>query len=281
MIVAEEFAQQASIAELTLRYEKRDGRSVITQRHHHGPLLVQKPFYPEGDAVCHSIIVHPPGGIVAGDRLSINVNVAAGAHALITTPGATKWYRSEGELAEQQVTLKVAAGTSLEWLPQEAIVFNSTRARQTVCVELAEDAHYLAWDILVFGRIAAQERFEQGRYEQAWQVTRNGVPLWLERGQIFGSSAMLTSPVGLAGCPVVATLVAVGNAPNAALIAACRAIAVGDGAHAAISALPQVLTVRYLGHRVEDAKSFLQSLWRELRPHYFGRAVQTPRIWST
>ena len=95
MIVAEEFAQQASIAELTLRYEKRDGRSVITQRRHYGPLLVQKPFYPEGDVVCHSIIVHPPGGIVAGDRLAIHVTLESGAHALITTPGATKWYRSE------------------------------------------------------------------------------------------------------------------------------------------------------------------------------------------
>ncbi len=281
MIVAEEFAQQASIAELTLRYEKRDGRSVITQRRHYGPLRVQKPFYPEGDAVCHSIIVHPPGGIVAGDRLAIHVTLESDAHALITTPGATKWYRSEGDLAEQQVTLKVAAGASLEWLPQEAIVFNSARARQSICVELAEGAHYLAWDILVLGRIAAQERFAQGRYEQAWRVSRNGVPLWLERGQISGNSAMLNSPVGLAGCPVVATLVAVSNAQNAALVGACRAIAVGDGARVAISALPQVLTARYLGHRVEDAKSFLQSLWRELRPHYFGRAVQTPRIWST
>ena len=281
MIVAEEFAQRTWEAELTLRYEKRDGRSVLAQRQHHGPLVVQKPFYPEGDAVCHSIIVHPPGGIVAGDRLSINVNVAAGAHALITTPGATKWYRSEGALAEQHVTLKVAAGASLEWLPQEAIVFNSTRARQTIAVELAEDAAYFAWDILVLGRIASHERFAQGRYEQAWRVTRNGVPVWLERGQVTGNSSMLSSPVGLAGCPVLATLIAVGNAPSAALVAACRAIAPDDGARSAISALPQVLTARYLGHRVEDAKNFLQSLWRELRPHYFGRSVQTPRIWST
>ena len=281
MIVAEEFAQRTWEAELTLCYEQRAQRSVLTQRQHRGPLVVQKPFYPEGDAVCHSIIVHPPGGIVAGDRLSINVNVAAGAHALITTPGATKWYRSEGALAEQHIALQVAPGARLEWLPQEAIVFNSARARQTIAVELADDARYVGWDILVLGRIASQERLTQGHYEQAWRVTRNGVPLWLERGQIAGNSTLLTSPVGLAGCPVLAILIAVGNAPNAALVAACRAIAASDGAQVAISALPHVLTARYLGHRVEDAKSFLQSIWRELRPHYFGRAVQTPRIWST
>ena len=281
MIVAAEFAPQASQAELTLRYEKRDGRSVLAQRRHHGPLLVQKPFYPEGDEVCHSVIVHPPGGIVAGDRLDIHVAVEPNAHALITTPGATKWYRSDGALAEQHVSITVGSGARLEWFPQEAIVFNSARARQTICVELADDARYLAWDILMLGRIAAQERYTAGRYQQDWRITRDGMPLWLERGVISGNSSLLNSPIGLAGCPVIATLIAVGTAPNAALVAACRAITAGAEARVAITALPCVLSARYLGHQVEDAKNFLQSIWRELRPHYVGRAVQTPRIWST
>ena len=281
MIVAEEFAQQTWEAELTLHYAKLDGRSILTQRRHRGPLLVQKPFYPEGNEVCHSVIVHPPGGIAAGDRLGINLSVETDAHALITTPGATKWYRSEGALAEQHIALKLAAGARLEWLPQEAIVFNSARARQTIAVELADDARYLAWDILVLGRIASQERLTQGHYEQAWRVTRNGVPLWLERGRIQGGARLMESPIGLAGYPVVATLIAVGNAPNAALVAASRAVPVGANARVAITALPDVLSVRYLGHRVEDARNFLLSIWRELRPHYFERTVQTPRIWST
>jgi len=281
VIVADEFADRTWEAELTLRYERLDGRSVVTQRRHKGPLLVQKPFYPEGDEVCHSIVVHPPGGIVAGDRLGINLTVDIDAHALITTPGATKRYGSDGALAEQHIALKLAPGARLEWLPQEAIVFNSARARQSVSVELADDARYLGWDILVLGRIASQERLTDGHYEQAFKVSRNGVPLWLERGAIAGNSMKLTSPVGLAGCPVVATLIAVGNAPNAALVAACRAIVVSAGGRVAITAMPQVLIARYLGHRVEDAKNFLQFIWRELRPHYFGRAVQTPRIWAT
>ena len=281
MIVAEEFARQSNDAELSLRYEQQHGRSVLVQRSHHGPLVVQKPFYPEGDEVCHSIIVHPPGGIVAGDRLGIHVTVEKNAHALITTPGATKWYRSEGALAEQHVSLNVAPGARLEWLPQEAIVFNSARARQTISVELAGDAAYLGWDILVLGRIASQENFSEGCYEQAWQVKRNGLPLWLERGRIQGGSRLMESPVGLAGYPVAATLIAVGNAPNAALVAASRAVPTGMNARVAITALPEVLSVRYLGQRVEDARNFLLSIWRELRPHYFGRTVQMPRIWST
>ena len=106
-------------------------------------------------------------------------------------------------------------------------------------MELADDdAPYIAWDILVLGRIESQERLTQGHYEQAWRVTRNGVSLWLEQGRIEGSSTRLTSRIGLAGCPVVATLIAVGNAPNAALVAACRAIGVSSGARAAITAMP-------------------------------------------
>jgi urease accessory protein len=281
VIVAEEFARQTWEAELALRYENVDGRSVLTQRQHRGPLLVQKAFYPEGDAVCHSIIVHPPGGIVAGDRLSINAAIEANAHALITTPGATKWYRSEGALAEQHVTLRLAPGARLEWLPQEAMVYNSARARQSVAIDLAEDARYLGWDILMFGRIASNERFAIGRYEQALSVTKMGVPLWLERGHVDAGSNMMISPIGLAGYRVVATLIAAGTAPSAALVAACRAIGVGGGARSAITCLPQLLIARYLGDRVADAKNFLQCVWRELRPHYFGRTAQTPRIWST
>jgi urease accessory protein len=281
VIVADEFAQCAHDAELTLRYEKQIGRSTLVRREHYGPLVVQKPFYPEGDAVCHSIIVHPPGGIVAGDRLRIDVTVESDAHALITTPGATKWYRSDAALAEQHITLNVASGGCLEWLPQEAIVFDSARGRQTIRVELADGARYLGWDILVLGRSASQEKFNRGCYQQAWHITRNGAPLWLERGRIEGGSRLMDSPVGLAGCSVTATLIAVGDAPGAALVAALRAVTVGANTHAAVTALSQVLIVRFLGHRVEDAKNFLQSIWQELRPHYFGRAAQTPRIWST
>ncbi len=281
MIVAEEFAQTAQDAELTLRYQNQSGRSTLVRREHYGPLVVQKPFYPEGEDVCHSIIVHPPGGIVAGDRLRINIDVEENAHALITTPGATKWYRSEGELAQQAVALNVASGAALEWLPQEAIVFNSAKARQSIDVSLGDNSRYLGWDILMLGRTASQEKFVDGIYHQAWHITRNGMPLWLERGRIDGGSRLLASAAGLADCSVVATLIAVGNAPNAALVEALRAVPVSGEGRVGITALPELISVRYLGHRVEAAKSFLQSMWRELRPHYFGRAVQTPRIWST
>jgi urease accessory protein len=281
VIVAEAFAPPNVEGSLALRYAKRGERSLLVERKHYGPLVVQKSFYPEGDGVCHNIIVHPPGGIAAGDRLQLNIAVEANAHAFVTTPGATKWYRSEGAIAEQSIAIKMAHGGSIEWLPQEAIVFNSAQARQSIDVELADNSTFLGWDILVLGRLASRENFTDGCYAQGWKISRDGVPLWLERGRIEAGTRMIESQVGLAAQPVVATMIAVGNAPNAALVAALRAIPASEKAKIAITALPEVLCIRYLGTRVEDAKNYLQSIWCALRPHYVSRAAQLPRIWST
>ncbi len=281
MIVKEVFAPTNVEGSLALSYAKQGERSLLVERKHYGPLVVQKSFYPEGEGVCHNIIVHPPGGIAAGDRLQLSIDVQNNAHAFITTPGATKWYRSEGAIAEQRIAMKVAEGAALEWLPQEAIVFNSAQVRQSIAVELADNSTFLGWDILVLGRLASQETFLDGCYAQAWKISRDGVPLWLERGQIDAGTRIMESQVGLAAKPVVATMIAVGNAPNATMVAALRGIPASEKARIGITALPEVLCVRYLGTRVEDAKNYFQSIWCALRPHYVARAAQLPRIWST
>ena len=79
---------------------------------------------PKAGSICHAIVLHPPAGICGGDQLHIDVEVGAEAQALLTTPGAGKWYRSAGALAEQVVNLKVSRGGTAEWLPQESIVFD-------------------------------------------------------------------------------------------------------------------------------------------------------------
>lgn len=258
-------------AELRLGFEHRDGRTVLADRRHDGPLVVQKALYPEGGAVCHAIVVHPPAGIAGGDELQLSVRAAEGAHALLTTPGAGKWYRSAGAWAAQNLRFDVSG--ALEWLPQETIVFDGATAQLETEVRLRAGARYLGWEILCLGRTGAGERFGKGELRLNSRLYRDDKLLWLERGRLAGGGALLDSPAGLQGMPVCATLVASGVRFDPA---ACREI---EGV--AVTQLPGVLVARYLGDSGEQAKRQFAKLWAVLRPALFGRDAQPLRIWST
>jgi urease accessory protein len=255
-----------------LRYEKRDARTVLASRRHDGPLVVQKALYPEGDGVCHSLIVHPPAGIAGGDELVLDVEAGARAHALLTTPGAAKWYRSAGPWAKQQLRLEAKAGACLEWLPQETILFDGSLASMRTSIALAAGASYIGWEILCFGRTGSGERYEHGRCRVATDIAREGVPLWRERGDVA-----LESAVAIGRRSVCGTLLAVAEFSDD-LLAACRAAAPRQGA---VTRLPQLLVARYLGDSGEAAREWFASLWRLLRPAMTGREAVDPRIWRT
>ncbi|HKQ31108.1 MAG TPA: urease accessory protein UreD [Burkholderiales bacterium] len=267
-------------AELALEYEFRNGRTVLAARRHDGPLVVQKPFYPEGDAVCHNIIVHPPAGIAGGDALTIGASVGGGAATLLTTPGAGKWYRSAGPWAEQRIRFDVAAGASLEWLPQETIVFDGALAqlRNEVC--LTGDARYIGWEILCLGRTGSGESFTRGECRTRTLVRRDGRPLWLERARIEGGGDALTSTAVLAGHPIAGTLVATAPMIERDVLLACREPKPVSG-EGAVTSMPGLLVARYLGASSEAAKNYFTQLWRILRPALTGRTANEPRIWRT
>ena len=105
----EKFLDAEWKAQLDLKFSKSGNRTILSHRKHYGPLQVQKPFYPELNGTCHVYILHPPGGMVGGDRLNIYVDVNSNAHALITTPAAGKFYRSAGPVARQEQIIKVAS----------------------------------------------------------------------------------------------------------------------------------------------------------------------------
>jgi urease accessory protein len=272
MQLAEPVAQSWK-AGLRLAFERREARTVLADRRHDGPLVVQKPLYPEGDAVCHAIVVHPPAGMAGGDELELGVRAGAAAHALLTTPGAGKWYRSAGPEASQRLRFEVDG--ALEWLPQETIVFDGARARLQTEVRLRGDARYLGWEILCLGRTGSGETFDRGELRLSTKLYRDGRLLWLERGCIEGGGTLLDSPAGLQGKPVCATLVAASSFPMVDL-AACREVE-----SLAVTQLPGVLVARYLGHSSEQAKRLFAQLWAVLRPALFGREARAPRIWST
>lgn len=267
-------------ARLALRFARRDARTVLVAREHDGPLVVQKPLYPEGDQVCHAIIVHPPAGIVGGDSLELLAQADDNAHVLLTTPGAGKWYRSAGMAAAQRLSFTLAPGACLEWLPQESILFDGARAGMQTDVALTGDAGYVGWEILCLGRTGSGEQFTRGECRMRTSVTRNGRPLWWERGSIIAGSGSQHSPTGLDGHTVTATMIGVGRSLDAEHFAATRAIAPRAGV-AGVTQLPDVWIARYLGDSSEAAREYFLALWHIVRPALIGRAAAVPRIWRT
>ena len=264
-------------ARLGLGFGNRSGTTRLVRREHAGPLRVQKALYPEDPSICHAIVVHPPGGVVGGDQLRIDAQVEPGAHALLTSPGAAKWYRANGRRSAMTVLLDVAAGGSLEWLPQESIFFDHADVQLGQRISLAADALYIGCEILCLGRQAAGERFNHGSIRQQTTITRAGRLLWWEHGAL--TPALAASPLGLAGKTVCATMIAVGGRLPAPVLAALRGLR--DDRLFGVSQLPEVLTVRYLGDDSEEARELMLEAWRLLRPALLGRQPCELRSWRT
>ena len=267
-------------ARLALEFERREARTVLASRVHDGPLVVQKPLYPEGGEVCHAIVVHPPAGVAGGDELMIDVRARAGASAFLTTPGAGKWYRSAGAWASQDVKLAVERGATLEWLPQEAIVYEGARASLGLEARLEHDARLVAWDIVCFGRTLSGERFERGWLRTRTRVVRDGRLAWSERGRVEPGGALAASPAGLDGNPVMGTMVIAAPGIEDAWLGEARAAIPREG-KAAATRLPGVLLARFLGRSAEAAREHFGAIWRQLREPVLGRAALEPRIWRT
>jgi len=264
-------------ASLALGYARAGAATRLVQRAHSGPLRVQKAFYPEGEAVCHNILLHPPAGIAGGDELSIDITASAASHALLTTPGAAKWYRANGRPAWQRVRIVAGPDARVEWLPQETIFFDATDAHLVHEVDLAPGARYLGCDVLCFGRSASGERFASGTVRQQLQVRQAGRLLWWDQGLLHGGSSAMQSPHVLGGATVCATLLAAGRSADAALLAQLRALDPALGA----TALKSVLVLRYLGHDAEQARKLMALAWQTMRPYWMERPATELRIWNT
>lgn len=266
--------------ELSLGYERRGSRTVLTRRVHRGPLVVQKPLYPEADPICQSIVIHSPAGVVGGDQLALDVRVGAGAWAQLTTPGAAKWYRSAGTPARQSIAFTVDADATLEWLPQETIVFDGALAALETRIVLHQDARLLGWDVICLGRRLAGETFRHGRLRHEVVVIRDGRRLWTERALLAGDAPLLRAAVGLHGAPVFGTFFAAASRVPDDLVLACREVTCDNG-ESGVTRLPGLLLARYRGASPESARQYFAALWARARPLLTDRAALPPRIWST
>lgn len=264
-------------AQLALGFRAVGDRTVLAERRHQGPLAVQRPFYPEGD-VCHVYVLHPPGGVVGGDIIDIDIRAGQGSHALLTTPGATKFYRSGGERAHQQQTLVVDDGAVLEWLPQENIFFPGADVALDTRVELHGDARLALSEIQCLGRPVIGEAFDGGHIDSRLAIRRDGRPLLLERLRVRPDNRCRLSL--MAGMPVGGTLV-LSHASDVD-VDACRDLLFASGTdYAGATLVEDLLVVRYLGNSTERAHQLFRAVWQLLRPAILGRAPSPPRIWAT
>ncbi|QTF06782.1 urease accessory protein UreD [Brenneria izadpanahii] len=260
-------------ASLYLGLRRQPGRTIVAERRHSGPLLIQRPFYPEGET-CHVYLLHPPGGVVGGDRLGAEIRLEQDARALITTPGATKFYRSAGETALLQQTFRLASGSCLEWLPQDTIVFPGAKAQVDTCFYLEENARLIAWETFCLGRPVMRERFASGELKTRLRVLRNGELTLHETLRILDGDLDC-----IAGHALVGTMLMTPAGPET--LEQARALLASSAAPAGATLLGELLVVRMLAGDNRQMQSLQQTLWFGLRSAIVGMPPLPPRIWST
>lgn len=275
-------------ARLNIVLAKKAGKTVPVHVSHEGPLRIQRPFYPEGESLCHLYLLHPPGGMVTGDALNMCVTLEKGAHALVTTPSAGKVYRADTSLRKQrqQVELQLQAGAVLEWLPQETILFNGARGEVSTTLQLAENSRALLWDVVCLGRPASGELFDSGHLVQKLLLRRGDQTIYRERNFFAGGSALLSQPWGMRGQPVSGTCIAtcVLEEPALTELREILLAVIGEGVMA-VSQVDQCLLARYLGPSAEECRKGFEAVRAKVRP-LLDKSVEAndaarPRIWNT
>ena len=271
-------------AQLHLQYQLRSDK-VVAKYKHIGPLRVLQSLYPEGNAICHNVLVHPPGGLVGGDTLELHVALDAGTQALVTTPGASRFYRSDGPLAAQRTHLKAAKGARLQWLPLEAIAYSGCNAENRTTVQLEPGAEAMGWDVCALGLPLAQQPFESGELLQHFEL--HGA--WQEHARIAANDTrLLDGPAGMAGHRCMATFWFVSGQPLTrerrahALETARTVIETNPLARTAgaTSPHPQVVAVRVLAPVVEPAMALLRAVRLQWLQTLWNQAPLQPRIWA-
>ncbi|OEF24299.1 urease accessory protein ureD [Vibrio rumoiensis 1S-45] len=279
-------------AELVLGFSDRGDKTVVSHKTQLGPLAIQRPLYPEGD-VCHTYLLHPPGGVVGGDELLIQATTLTGAHALVTTPGATKFYRSEGKIARQKQVLNVKAGSCLEWLPQENIFFPTGQVRVDTDIHLETGALFMGWELHCFGRPALNECFSAGKVWGKTQIFVDEKRILTENVQLEGGNKSILNS-GLQGFPMMGSFFITATndndinmvqdllqdlAGNQELV--LGSILTNNELVIAATQIDQLIVVRALGHWTEPMLEAFTLIWQQIRLQWFDYVPEPPRIWAT
>jgi urease accessory protein len=280
MAAVEPLERQRWRGALELEFAAATHGTVVAHKRHEGPFCIQRPFRP-GDGVCHVYLLHPPGGLAAGDELTLDAAVETDAAALLTTPAATKFYRSDDHASVQRQRLRVAAGASLEWLPQESILFGGSRAVVETDVELATGARFIGWEQLSLGRPLSGDRYAAGTLEQHTRIDCDGEPLLHESLRFSAGDRLLAADCGLKSLGVCGALYAFPANDPLLVCARMRLGAATPALRGGATLLGELLVVRCLAAEPETLRNLFEALWCDLRPGVVGRAPSAPRVWRT
>ena len=287
------------LASLFLEFAIKSNVSQLVKTSRRGPLNVQKAFYPEGKDCAHVYLLHPPAGIVSGDELNIEICIQDSAHALITTPGANRFYRARTNLAigdskQTQISnINVLGKGICENFPLETIVYEGADAINQLDLKLSSQAHYIGWDISCLGLPAAGQPFKKGRFTQLNRVFIDGKLNFHDRINLTPNNNVCAHVAGLNNHSVFATMLA--HAPKvrinvnekSQLVDRLREqIAHTDGIDkpsqkVSVTYIRDLLVVRYLGDHAEECKAIFTSIWKTIRPIYIQKEANVPRIWLT
>ena len=268
-------------ASLELVFSAKNKKTILSRNLHFGPLMVQKPFYPESPTVCHIYLLHPPGGVVHGDQLKIDIKVEPAAHALVTTPAAGKFYRSNGQFASLSQTLQVGDSALLEWLPQETLLFNASKVHLKTQITLSKNARFIGWEMLCLGRKASAEPYTTGECRQYFELWRENKPLFIERCRIEGKSSMLKEKWGMDHWPLTATLIATHCAEEQLTGVQELFAQLSIKGQISVTLKEDLLICRFLGEQAEHARACFIEVWKLIRPAIMQYEAHIPRIWNT
>jgi urease accessory protein len=246
---------------------------------------VLKSLYPEGAKTCHNVLIHPPSGLVGGDRLDICIDMQQSAHALITTPGATRFYKSSSEWAIQEVSASLRDESKLEWIPLETLAYDGCMAKNSCNFDLKDSAQLIAWDITALGMPSSNLPFHSGKIEQHFELRDH----WLDKGVIHANDSLLMdSPIGLGGKKCLSTLMyahaqSMSDQIRESILELTRSVITQHEAPILVGATSpnaHTVVVRALSDLVEPSMDLLKKIWLAWRSELWGMAPTMPRIWA-
>ena len=269
------------VAHLDVQFAQREGKTKVAHSSHVGPLRIQRAFYPETNGTAHLYLLHPPGGVAGGDHLTIQIESGESTRALVTTPAATKLYRSSGPRAVVQQNLAVHKGAILEWLPQETIAYAGAQVDLKTLVHLEDDAQFIGWEILCLGRPASGDGFEHGRIGQRFELWQNDAPLYIDRLAVGEGSSTRQAVWGMNNKSVVATmLITTQDRGLLNLIRHVLDLVPTPLGVLGCTALRGLTLIRYLGNSVPECFSAMVRVWEAVRPVITASSAVAPRIWN-